>query len=335
MTGVLAVHAHPDDETLSTGALLATASAAGRGAVVVTCTRGERGEVLALPGTTSQGLAALEGDGPALAAHREVELTAALTALGAGVPTFLDELSDPRRGAAPAGTDRFEDSGMVWVRPGLAGPDPAVPGGFSLRPLDDGAARLAGLVRRLRPDVVATYEAGGGYGHPDHVRAHQVTVQALHLAADPALEGGGEPWAAELWQRVAPASTLRAERAALAADPAVRALAAEAGLTFPDPDDALPALARDDALLAAADDAGHLRTVDVAPVLGPVLDAMRAHATQVQHAWAAPAGSALAAAGVLGWYALSNGVLAPVGAQEVYLVTTPTGRRPTSVGSGA
>ena len=74
--GVLAIHAHPDDETLSTGALLAAFAAAGRPVCVVTCTRGERGEVIALPGTTSEGLADLEGDGPALGAYRETELAA-------------------------------------------------------------------------------------------------------------------------------------------------------------------------------------------------------------------------------------------------------------------
>ncbi|WP_425954751.1 PIG-L family deacetylase [Xylanimonas sp. McL0601] len=361
------MHAHPDDETLSTGALIASFAAAGMPVTVVTCTRGERGEVLALPGTASEGLEALEGDGPALAAYRTRELAAALPALGGGDPTavghtFLDELppepsalSGPGSGGAPADPDRsagggrFEDSGMVWVAPGVAGGDPAVRAGFAFVPLDDAAARLAALIRRLRPSVVATYEAGGGYGHPDHVRAHEVTVRALELAADPAFRGGDAgPWAAELWQRVAPASELRAQRQALAADPAAQALAEAAGLTFPASDDPLPALARDDAELAAAAVAGDVVDVDVPPVLDRVLSAMTAHATQIQHPTAlattvAGAGSrpssgaaaALAEAGVVGWFALSNGVLAAVGTRETFLVARPGTVQVSSVGSPA
>src|SRR6478609_7192343 len=100
--GVLAVHAHPDDETLATGALLATWAASGLPVTLVTCTRGERGEVI------GAGLAALEGDGPALAAHREHELAAALAALGVGDHVFLDG------GVGP----RYEDSGMAWLSSG-------------------------------------------------------------------------------------------------------------------------------------------------------------------------------------------------------------------------
>ncbi|GAA4723698.1 PIG-L family deacetylase [Promicromonospora umidemergens] len=197
--GLLAVHAHPDDETLATGGLLATFAAAGRPVCVVTCTRGERGEVIALPGTTSEGLAGLEGDRPALGAYRETELAGALTRLAGGVAdavehAFLDTLplSDPQvsmvtHTSGTSGEVRYEDSGMAWVAPGVAGPAPdSPPTAFARVPLDESAGRLAGLVRARRPVVVATYEPGGGYGHPDHVRAHQVTVRALELAADPA-----------------------------------------------------------------------------------------------------------------------------------------------------
>ncbi|NKY41079.1 PIG-L family deacetylase, partial [Cellulomonas septica] len=82
--GLLAVHAHPDDETLSTGALLATWARAGLPVMVVTCTRGERGEVI------GDALAHLEGDEPALAAHRDTELAAALSSLGVADHAFLD-----------------------------------------------------------------------------------------------------------------------------------------------------------------------------------------------------------------------------------------------------
>jgi N-acetyl-1-D-myo-inositol-2-amino-2-deoxy-alpha-D-glucopyranoside deacetylase len=323
------VHAHPDDETLATGALVATWAAAGLPVTVVTCTRGERGEVLALAGTTSEGLGRLEGDGPALAAHREGELAAALTALGGGDAAavghvFLDRVPPP--GAVGERDARFEDSGMAWVAPGIAGPDPAATSGFARVPLDEAAARLAAVVRERRPAVVATYEPGGGYGHPDHVRAHQVVVRALELAADPAAEPAGrplpgEPWVADLWQVVAADVEVRAARRALAADGAARALAARAGLTFADPDEALPPVARPAASL------GDVVEVEVAPVLDRVLGALRAHATQVQHAQASPVPCD---GGVLGWYALSNGVLAPLTARETYAVRRGV---PRSVGS--
>ncbi|MEU2199605.1 PIG-L family deacetylase [Isoptericola sp. NPDC019482] len=341
--GLLAVHAHPDDETLATGALLASWAVAGRPVAVVTCTRGERGEVIDTPSHRT-GLARLEGDGPAFAAHRETELSAALAALG-GAPgvvehVFLDavDLSDAQRAqVGPASDRRFEDSGMAWVAPGVAGPaDDAPATAFARVPLDDAAARLAAVVRTRRPAVVATYEEQGGYGHPDHVRAHDVTVRALELAADPDAPVPGEPWAeAALWRAVTPSAALRAGRRSLGAASAAAELATRAGLTFPDPDEDLPPLAHHDAEL---DDAGPhgLERVDVAPVLDRVLAAMRAHATQVQHATRAPEAGADDA--LLGWYALSNAVLAPVLAQEHYLVAPDTSRsrvtaHPAPVGS--
>ncbi|MFC8798884.1 PIG-L family deacetylase [Promicromonospora sp. NPDC057138] len=366
------MHAHPDDETLSTGALIASRVAAGWPVCVVTCTRGERGEVIARPGTTSEGRAGLEGDGPALGAYRETELAAALVRLaddadGAVEQVFLDALpiADPQVTGVARASDasvRYEDSGMAWVAPGVAGPAPDSPStAFARVPLDESAGRLAGLIRARRPAVVATYEPGGGYGHPDHRRVHEVTVRALELAADPswrpdgagaAARGGepvavgqrAEPWAgAELWQAVAPADEVREARATLAALPEASTLAAAEHLTFPPPTAPLPPLAKEDLDAWSAgsheigtsdyrspDDLPIIRAdgfaradgvvrVDVRPVLGRVVGAMRAHATQVQHATALarPEGP------VAGWYALSNGVLAPILTHETYLVTAP------------
>jgi N-acetyl-1-D-myo-inositol-2-amino-2-deoxy-alpha-D-glucopyranoside deacetylase len=291
---LLAVHAHPDDETLATGALLAAWAAAGERVTLVTCTRGERGEVIDTPAHPT-GLGHLEGDRPALAAHREWELTAALAALGVADHLFLDQVAP----ATPPDDVRFEDSGMAWVAPGLAGPAPdSGPGAFARVPLDEAAARLAAVVRDRRPAVVVTYEAGGGYGHPDHVRAHDITVRAVELAADPAAPVAGEPWTAARWEVVAPADALRGARRALAADPEVRRLVA-AGARVADPDAVLPPVAVDGP-------AGDVRTLDVAPVLDRVLAALRAHATQVQHV------AALDAPGVVARYALSNDELAPL-----------------------
>lgn len=314
MGGLLAVHAHPDDETLATGALLATWAADGRPVTVVTCTRGERGEVIDTPAHPT-GVGHLEGDGPGLAAHREAELADALAALGVTDHLFLTpspELSERGRGIPRPRPDnsgegaRVEDSGMAWVAPGIAGPAAdSGPTAFARVPLDVAARALASVVRDRRPDVVVTYESGGGYGHPDHVRAHEVTVRALQLAAEPGAAVVGEPWSVpQRWEVVEPAETVRAARRALAAHPDVAALVREHGLALPDPDGVLPPVAVPDADL----DAAEVVTVDVAPVLDHVEAALRAHATQVQHV----ARLDVAGAGVLGHYALSNDVLAPV-----------------------
>lgn len=337
--GVLAVHAHPDDETLTSGALLASWAAAGLPATVVTCTRGERGEVI------GAALAPLEGDGPALAAHREHELARAVAALGA-TQHFLDTLPAPDHASAPGveraqsvartadratlsarsvpQAARYEDSGMAWVGTGLAGAAEEVPERAFVRvPLDEAAGRLAGLLRRLRPELVVTYEPGGGYGHPDHVRAHEVTMRAVALAADPGWPGwpGTDrpadahpaPHAPAVAWAVQDPAALRAGYAALAHDPAARAVLAEAAgdrratreapLVLPDPAGPLPSVAG----AGAAD-----LLVDVTPVRDRVLAALRAHATQVQAVRPLDHPDAVAC------MALSNLVLEPVLPVEAY-----------------
>lgn len=281
--GLLAVHAHPDDETLSTGALLATWAASGAPVTVVTCTRGERGEVIPAE------LAHLAGDRPALAAHREGELSAALAALGVTDHAFLDALrgvdGTPRR-------TRYVDSGMAWVSPGVAGPVPdAGPNAFSRVPLDEAAGRLAALIRARRPEVVVAYEPGGGYGHPDHVQAHRLTMRAVELA--------GQAVPVVLW-------------AAVDAD---QLAAAEARL--PDPPPGLRRAEPGRAAPSAAVPAGQVDLrVDGAAVRDKVLAALRAHATQVQGigVWPSPDAPAL------GWLALSDGVLRPLLRWEAYRV---------------
>ncbi|GCE78352.1 PIG-L family deacetylase [Cellulomonas biazotea] len=300
--GLVAVHAHPDDETLSTGALLATWAQAGRPVTVVTCTRGERGEVI------GDVLAHLEGDGLALAAHRETELAAALAALGVTDHVFLDRV--PATSGQPVGSPegaRYEDSGMAWLGTGQAGSATDVPAhAFVAEPVDHAATRLAHVLRTRRRDVVVTYEPRGGYGHPDHVRAHEVTRRAVELAAhagDAHADAFDVP--AVLWaaQRE---GALRAGYRALR-DPAVtRALGvAGAHLALPDPDGDLPSV-------AVPDDAVHVE-VDVLPVRDAVLAALRAHATQVQAVHVVDGTADLVAC-----YALSNDVLAPVLPVEAY-----------------
>ncbi len=290
---LLAVHAHPDDETLSNGALLAAWSRAGHRVTLVTCTRGERGEVIGAP------LEHLEGDGPALAAHREQELAAALAVLGVQEHHFLDALA-PGEGA------RYEASGMAWVGAvaGTAGlPDDVPPGALVSVPLDTAAAHLAALVIEQKPALVVTYDAGGGYGHPDHVRAHEITVRALEIAT-PRLAKAGADVPLLLCPTV-PTDALRAQRRALADEAWARDLAAAAGLVAPDPDADLPAV--------ASDDRDVVLEVDVRAVLGAVTGALRAHGTQVQAVTQAPDGAT-----VLGAYALSNDVLAAIPPTEGY-----------------
>lgn len=281
--GLLAVHAHPDDETLSTGALLATWAAAGGPVTVVTCTRGEQGEVI------GAALAALEGDGPALAAHRERELARALAALGVVDHVFLDHA-----GPGPAG--RYVDSGMAWVGVSQAAVGEVLPDGAFVRvDLDEAAGRLAAVIRERRPDVVVGYEPGGGYGHPDHVRAHEVMHRAVALAAEDTGGAEGHLVPVLLWSVVEEARLRRGYRA-------VAARAVD-GLAAPDPDGPVPSCAVTRADLA----------VDVLPVLPAVLDALRAHGTQVQAVEPGPG-----AGEVLASYALSDAVVKPLLGTESY-----------------
>lgn len=288
--GLVAVHAHPDDETLATGALLATWAASGRPATVVTCTRGERGEVI------GDALAHLEGDGPALAEHRTRELAAALAALGVTDHVFLDDLANPG--------ERFEDSGMAWLGVGRAGAAADRPAGaFVDVDVETAATALADLLRDRRPDVVAGYEPGGGYGHPDHVHAHAVMQRAVELAAVPGEGRPGHQVPVVLWGAL-PEAGLRAAYAATAA-------LAGPGLAPSDPEGPLPS--------AAVPDAAVTVRVDVAPVLDRVVAALAAHATQVQ------AVRAVDVPGVAAVLALSNDVLQPVLAHEGHRIA-PGGR---------
>jgi N-acetyl-1-D-myo-inositol-2-amino-2-deoxy-alpha-D-glucopyranoside deacetylase len=149
---LLLVHAHPDDETLTTGVAIAHHVARGDDVHVLTCTLGEEGEVI------PPALAHLEGAGEELAAHRRRELARAMDVLG--VSHHLLGSSGPASGAA------FRDSGMA------GSPAAADPRAFA-------AAAVREVLDRVRPDVVVTYDAGGGYGHPDHVRTHEATRRAV------------------------------------------------------------------------------------------------------------------------------------------------------------
>ncbi|MHA7306368.1 PIG-L family deacetylase [Arthrobacter sp. TMN-49] len=196
-TTALFVHAHPDDETIVTGATMAASAAAGARVVLLTCTRGELGEVIppdlahlevkatdiaAGPHDAGHSSSASAPDGTGLAAERERELAAALRALGVRDHIWLGQgLTAPASGPVV-----FRDSGMQWGHDGRATAAATVlPGSFAKAPLAESADLLATAIRSLQPTVVVTYAADGGYGHPDHVRAHDLTMAALHLAATP------------------------------------------------------------------------------------------------------------------------------------------------------
>ncbi|HEY2203264.1 MAG TPA: N-acetyl-1-D-myo-inositol-2-amino-2-deoxy-alpha-D-glucopyranoside deacetylase [Pseudonocardia sp.] len=166
------VHAHPDDEVTGTGATMAHYAAQGVPVFLVTCTRGERGEVVA------EDLAALRGgDGEELGRHREKELAAGLAALGRIGHEWL------------GGAGRWWDSGMVGT------PDNADPRAFAGVEPAEPVRALVEVLRRERPTVVVTYDENGGYGHPDHIQAHRVTMAALEPSADPGYAPElGEPW---------------------------------------------------------------------------------------------------------------------------------------------
>ena len=213
---MLLVHAHPDDETLNNGATMAAAVADGVAVTLVTCTRGEQGAVVA------DDLVHLRGDPDALGAHREAELAAAMAVLGVTDHRFL---------GADAGV-RYRDSGMVTLPGGLAGtPDDLHPEAFAAADPDDAAAHLVRILREVRPHVVLTYDPTGGYGHPDHVMAHRVTLRAVERASRPG--EGGAPWSVpKVYAAVWPLEVVRT---------ALRALA-DSGRPVTDPDGPLPGM---------------------------------------------------------------------------------------------
>jgi N-acetyl-1-D-myo-inositol-2-amino-2-deoxy-alpha-D-glucopyranoside deacetylase len=158
---ILFVHAHPDDETISTGATMAHYASTGAHVTLVTCTLGEEGEIH-VPGLA--GLAAGRGD--QLGGYRLVELERACRALGVTDHRFL------------GGAGRYRDSGMM----GTAANDN--PRAFWQADLDEAAGHLVEVMREVRPQVLVTYDANGGYGHPDHINAHRVAMHAAKQAGE-------------------------------------------------------------------------------------------------------------------------------------------------------
>jgi N-acetyl-1-D-myo-inositol-2-amino-2-deoxy-alpha-D-glucopyranoside deacetylase len=150
MGTLMLVHAHPDDEAISTGGVMMKAKAHGHRVVLVTATRGEVGEIYNMDEESTR---------PRLGEIRTEELKAAGEILGVDRIELLG----------------YRDSGMVDTA------DNKDPRSFHQARLDEAAGKLAVLMRDERPDVVVTYAADGVYGHPDHIKAHHVTNAALDL----------------------------------------------------------------------------------------------------------------------------------------------------------
>lgn len=157
---ILLVHAHPDDETINNGATMAMYAALGAHVTLVTCTRGEEGEVL-VPELAH--LASTHEDG--LGKYREGELADAMAALGVKDFRFL---------GAPHTI--FRDSGMMGTEPNER------PDVFWQADLDHTTGHLVEIIEEIKPHVLITYDEIGGYGHPDHIQAHRVAMEAAKRA---------------------------------------------------------------------------------------------------------------------------------------------------------
>ncbi len=262
---LMTVHAHPDDETIGTGGTMARAIRDGHRVVLVTCTRGELGEIVVPERDTPD-------EHRRLGETRAAELAAAMGELGV---TEWENLG-------------YRDSDMMGRVGNLDARS------FWQADLDEAARRLVWLIRLHRPDVVTTYNAFGGYGHPDHIRTHDVAVRAFPRAGDAAwypeqlapehggtgpasADGGLEPWApAKLYEQAMPASlrTRIAERMA------------ELGKASPwnPPPDATPEQIAEYEAFAArmlVPDETITTWVDVSEVLEQKWRALRRHVTQI------------------------------------------------------
>ena len=197
---LLFVHAHPDDESIATGATMGRYAELGARVVLLTMTRGERGEVIPEPlHALEVGRPECSDDGTALGRYRVGELDDAAARLGVAERFFAGEppALDPAVGFA-GGTGHYHDSGMSWGPDGRAAPaEDSSPHSLTAATADEAAAHVAAAVRAVRPHVLVTYDDDGGYGHPDHVRTSAVAVRGAELAARPAADAGGplaDPW---------------------------------------------------------------------------------------------------------------------------------------------
>jgi len=281
---LLLVHAHPDDESLATGGTIARYAAAPDTSVtLVTCTLGELGEII------PPELAVLAADhADQLGGYRIGELAAACAALGLHDQRFL------------GGAGRWRDSGMALAGHGVRAALPEVlhPRAFAApRALDAQVDALVDILEDVRPQVVVSYDAEGGYGHPDHVRAHDVTAKAVTRVS----------FVQKRYACVRGRSMLDSGLAALAGVP-------DLPFRLPGPDE-----------LPSVPDAVVTTRIDVSAFRAARLAAIRAHVTQ---AWAhgGPPPS----------YAVTNRVAQPMPDVEEFVLLdgVPAGRPETDLFAG-
>ena len=281
MARLLFVHAHPDDESLWTGVALAHHVAAGDEVHVLTCTLGEEGEVipddlkhLELPAGEARDPDAADP----LAEVRRDELRAAMEAMAVTSSVVLGD-GEFRRLSGRESAPAFRDSGMAGT------PSAAHPRAFASCDIDAVAADVAAYVDALAPDVVVTYDEQGGYGHPDHIRTHEVTVAAVAASQT-------QP---QLFITLTPRSWAVEDRAWLHAMCSPQFLE-ETGFLVPSADGPFPPSVAEDAEVTHA-------VVDEQAVTAQIR-ALRAHRTQVTVADEV--------------YALSNDIAARLSGREGY-----------------
>lgn len=285
---LLLVHAHPDDETIGNGATMAKYVAMGRGVTLVTSNAGEMGEVLV---PELEHLAADRDD--CLGEHRRGELDLAMKALGVTDHRFL------------GGFGTYRDSGMEWHADGHAVAASNTPeNAFAKADLTEAANKLVEVIRELQPQVLVTYDPFGGYGHPDHIQAHRVAMYAAQLAAAPShRQDLGEAWSiSKIYWTTQSWDDMRAGIVAM------EEAGIESPFPMPDIDGPPPFFASWNADISAR--------VDGSEFFDAKLDALRAHATQIE-----PDGHFFKLANAQGgsgyateYYILAAGVQGPVGA---------------------
>lgn len=231
---LLLVHAHPDDETINNGSTMAMYAALGAEVTLVTCTRGEEGEVL-VPDLAH--LAANVND--LLGEHRVEELAQAMKALGVTDHRFLGE-----------GSTRYRDSGMMGTEPNNR------PDTFWKADFDVATSYLVQVIDEVKPHIMITYDEFGGYGHPDHIQAHRVAMEAAKKSS----------WdIPKIYWNVMPKSVIQEGIDAMK----------KIGSDF------MGAESADDLPFAKDDSFVHAR-IDGNAYVEQKMDAMRAHATQIE-----------------------------------------------------
>ena len=238
---LMLVHAHPDDESIGTGATMAKYAAQGAGVTLITCTLGELGEII------PPDLASLAWDREnRLGEHRIAELAAACAALGVTDHRFL------------GGPGRWHDSGMMGT------PANDWDGAFWHADVDEAARFLVGVIKEVRPQVLVTYDSNGFYGHPDHIQAHRVAWRAFEMA---------DGLVRKFYATAVPKSVL-AEGIEMMRQADVGRAMASAGSEFFAVDSA-------DELPFGVPDEQVTTEIDARDYLGAKLTAMRAHASQI------------------------------------------------------